>query len=196
MDNRTLRVWYVNGHEVSETIALDNRELSAAELAAEHQRALQRAQDARSRPAPPTGVIVFEGYSYPFAKLADDYVYTNPQARIWQGREIWVYQAHPDPKAPARSRAETLLLHSQGEVWVDAADMHIIRIALHTTAPVHYGLGLLATIHQATLELDLQRQSPRVWLPAKADFHLRATVLLVHPLARSKTQNYSAYSPN
>lgn len=195
-DGRTLRVWYVNGHQVSETIALDGRELSPAEISAEHQRAMQRAADVTARPAPPTGTIVFEGQSYPFARLADDYIYTAAKTRMWRGRVIWVYQAYPNPDIASRSHAETMLLHSQGEVWVDAEDMHVIRIALHTVAPVHYVLGILATIHQATLELDLERYRPGLWLPAEANFQMRATVLLVRPLLRSKLQVYSDYQPN
>src|SRR5690348_13223291 len=45
-DARTLRVWYVNGHEVNETIALDDRQLSAEELSAEHARAMKRDEEA------------------------------------------------------------------------------------------------------------------------------------------------------
>lgn len=193
-DARTLRVWYVNGREVSETIALDNRRLSPEEIAAEHARALERARQAGLRPSPPAGMIVFEGQSYSFEKLAGDYVYGPAETRTWQGRTVWVYPARPNPNAPSRSRAESLLLHSQGEIWVDAEDMHVIRVALHTTAPVHYGLGVLATIHRAELDLQLQREAPGLWLPAEADFSLDATVFLVKRLERSKTQTYSAYS--
>ncbi|HUX68385.1 MAG TPA: hypothetical protein VMV31_12935 [Terriglobales bacterium] len=195
-DGRTLHVWYVHGHAVSETIALDHRALSPKEIAAEHQRALIRARDAAQRPPAPAGVVVFDGQRYPFAKLADDYLYRDPQRRVWRGREIWVYQAYPNPATASRSRAESLLLHSQGVVWVDAADLHVIRIELHTTSPVRYGLGVLATIHSAGLELDLERHSPGVWLPAHADFHLSATVLLVKSLLRSKQQTFSDYTPN
>jgi len=195
-DGRTLRVWYVRGRAVSETIALDSRTLSPQELTAEHQRALQRARAAAQRPTAPAGVVEFDGQRYPFAKLADDYLYLDPQPRLWQGREIWVYQARPNPATASRSRAESLLLHSQGEVWVDAADLHVVRIALHTTSPVRYGLGVLATIHAAKLELDLQRHSHGVWLPAHADFQLSATILLVKSLTRSKQQSFSDYTPN
>ena len=195
-EGRTLRVWYVNGRAVSETIALDSRALSPQELAAEHERALQRARSAAQRPMAPPGVVEFDGQRYPFAKLADDYLYLDPQRRIWQGREIWVYQARPNPATASRSRAESLLLHSRGEVWVDAGDLHVVHIALHTTSPVRYGLGVLATIHAAKLELDMERHSPGVWLPEQTDFQLSATILLVKSLFRSKQQSFSDYTPN
>lgn len=194
-EGRSLRVWYVNGHEISETFALDARTLSPAELAAEHQRALERARQADTRPAPPPG-LQFEGRAYPYDRLADDYVYGPAQVRQWQGRTVWVYTATPNPHASARSRAETLLSHSQAEIWVDAEDLHVVRIAAQTTAPVRYGLGVLATIHGATLDLQLERHAPGLWLPASADFSLRATVLMVKSLTRGKQQRFYDYGAN
>lgn len=193
VDGRTLRVWYVNGHEVSETVALDARELSPAELAAEHARALQRARDAARKPPAPTGLIQFENQSYSFARLADDYVYGPAHTIAWNGRTVWVYPATPNPAVPSRSRAESVLLHSSGEVWVDAADLHVIRISLHTTAPVRYLLGVLATIHTARLDLQMERRAPGFWVPSEADFSLHATVLMLRSLDRSKQQQFFRY---
>jgi len=193
-DARTLKVWYVRGHEVQQTIALDQRSLSPEEIEAERQRALRRARDAESRPATSPGVIQFEGQNYSFAKLADDYVYTPDRTERWRGREIWVYRATPNPAAPRSSRAETILLHSQGEIWVDAEDQHVMRITVHTTAPVKYGLGVLATIHSASLDLWMERAAPELWLPASASFHVQATILLLKSLSRSKQQNFSEWT--
>jgi len=194
-DARTLQVWYVNGREVSETIALDDRVLSAAELDAERKRALIREHAAEQRQPPPTGVIEFAGRTYPFSRLADDYLYSDPVTRQWRGRTVWIYQARPNPAQPSRSREETLLLHSSGEVWVDVQDLHVIRVALHSTSPVRYGLGVLGTVHAAELTLQLERQQPGVWLPAEADFSLQATVLVLDHLRRSKQQTFSDYRP-
>ena len=194
-DARTLKVWYVNGRAVSETIALDDRPLSAAELEAEHRRALVRDHAASQRQPPPTGVIEFAGRTYPFSRLADDYIYSDAVTRQWQGRTVWVYQARPNPAQASRSREETLLLHSAGEVWVDAEDMHVVRVAIHSTAPVRYGLGILATIHQAELELQLERRQPGLWLPEEADFAMQATVLEFDHLRRGKRQSFSDFEP-
>lgn len=192
-DARTLRVWYVHGREVSETIALDDRQLSAQEISAEHQRAMKRAQEAVRRPPAPTGVLVFEGHSYPFAKLADDFVYGPAAVKQWEGRTVWVYPATPNPRAQGRSRAETLLLHTAGEVWVDAGDLHVIRLSVHLTSPARYGLGVLATVHSAALDLLLERQAPGEWLPRETDFDLKATVLVFKDLTRAKRTAYSDY---
>lgn len=194
-DARTLRVWYVHGHEVNETIALDQRKLSAAELSAEHQRALKRAEEAAQRPPAKTGVLVFGGHEYPFAKLANDFVYGKAEVRQWNGRTIWVYPATPNPHAEGRSREETLLLHTAGEVWVDAADRHVIRVSVRLTSPARYGLGVLATVHAAALDLVLDQHAPGVWLPAETDFSLQATVLFFKDITRAKHTTYSDYQP-
>ncbi|MGH9488193.1 MAG: hypothetical protein ACRD04_11475 [Terriglobales bacterium] len=193
-DGRTLEVWYVHGRPVNETIALDSRALNPGEIAAEHARFCQRMAAAAKRSPPPLGELEFAGHSYPFARLAHDYVYRNRRTIVWHGRTSWVYDAVPNPAVHARSREETLLLHSAGEVYVDAADEHLVRLALHSTSTVRYGLGVLADIHQASFAISLRRFAPRVWLPAQTDFHLRATVLLLGHIIRGKRQSFFDYS--
>lgn len=193
-DARTLIAWYVHGRPVSETVALDIRPLSRAEITAEHQRACARAAAQRQRKPPPLGVLEFGGHSYPFARLARDFLYTNPRAIVWHGRMTWAYEAVPNPATQARSHEEMLLLHSRGQVYVDAEDEQVVRISLHSTKPVHYAYGLVATIHQANFLLELQRLGPGLWLPAEADYHLDATILLVEHMVRSKQERFFDYT--
>ncbi len=195
MDGRTLSVWYVRGRAVSETIALDSRTLNNEERSAEHARACERAAATAKRQPPVLGVMEFGGHSYPFARLAHDYRYTNPHTILWNGRATWVYDAVPNPEVHARSREEKLLLHSRGEVYVDAKDQHVVRMVIESTRPVRYLLGMLATIHHADFLLELERVQPGVWLPKEADFHLQATVLLFDHLTRSKVTSYYDYLP-
>lgn len=192
-ERSTTRVWYIHGRAVNETTARNGVPLTDTEQAQEHQYALKRARAAAQRPAPPLGEIEFAGRSYPFSRLAQDYLYSEPVSRQWKGRAIWVYQANPNPAVHARSHEEKLLLHSAGEVWVDAQDEHVIRIQLHATQPVRYGFGVLAVVHQADLLLQLQRVKPGVWLPETTAFHAQATVLLVDSIQRAKVQDADDY---
>lgn len=193
--DKTQLVWYVNGHEVSEITGYGNTPLSPAQRAEEHRKAMERARQMASREPAPVGVIVVNHKQYPFARLASDYVYGPGKVMQWRGRTVWVYPAEPNPNAPNRSREEEVLLSSRGEIWVDAQDLHVVRIQIHTFEPVRYWLGVLATVHQAELDLELQRSAPGVWLPETADFSFQATVLLFKHLARSKTQIFSDYAP-
>lgn len=192
-EGHTLRVWYVNGREVSETTAFDQRPLTAEERASGHEAALKRAAEAAQRPPAKAGMLVFGGQEYPFSKLANDFVYGAPAVRTWNGRTIWVYPATPNPHAQGRSRQETLLLHTAGEVWVDAADLHVMRITIHLTAPVKYGFGVIATIHSAALNLTMDRHGPGQWLPQTTDFKVKATVLLLKTISRAKQSTYFDY---
>jgi hypothetical protein len=192
-DGRTLRVWYVRGHEVSETIAVDGRSLSRAEVAAEQKRAADRAAAMEKRQPARAGVFEYQSQTYPFTDLSNDYIYGPPNVRVEQGRTLWVYEASPNPGAARRSTAEQLLLHSEAEIWVDAEDLHLVHITIHTTAPVRYGLGVIATIHSAGMTLDLERYAAGVWLPRSAGFSLQATLLLLKSLDRSKQQEFSDY---
>lgn len=189
----TARVWYVNGRAVNETTARNGVPLSDAEQALEHSYALKRAHAAAQRPAPPIGELEFAGRSYPFSRLAEDYLFRPLITRLWNGRTTWVYEAAPNPEARARSREEKLLLHSAGEVWVDAEDQHVMHIQIHATSPVRYGFGLLAVVHEADLLLDLQRIAPGVWLPQTTAFHAQATVLMLDTITRAKEQQAYDY---
>jgi hypothetical protein len=193
--NKTQLVWYVHGHAVSEITGYDNTPLNPDQRAEEHRKALQRARQMTSREPAPVGVIVVNHKQYPFAKLASDYVYGPGKVMQWHGRTVWVYPAEPNPNTPDRSREEEVLLSSRGEIWVDAEDLHVVRIQIHTFEPVRYWLGVLATVHQAELDLELQRYAPGVWLPETADFSFQATVLLFKHMVRSKTQIFSDYVP-
>ncbi|HET9785273.1 MAG TPA: hypothetical protein VFP94_10005 [Terriglobales bacterium] len=191
----TTRVWYVHGRAVNETTARNGVPLTDSEQTLEHSYALKRAQAAAQRPAPPIGELEFSGRSYPFSRLAHDYLFQPLATRLWNGRTTWVYEASPNPDAKARSREEKLLLHSAGEVWVDVEDQHVVRIQIHATSPVRYGFGLLAVVHEADLLLELQRIQPGVWLPQTTAFHAQATVLMVDSIARAKEQLAYDYQP-
>lgn len=193
--DKTQLVWYVNGHAVSEITGYGNQPLSPAQQAVEHGKAMARAKQMASREPAPIGVIEVNHKQYPFAKLADDYVYGPGTVMQWQGRTVWVYPAEPNPNASDRSSEENVLLSSRGEIWVDAQDLHVVRIQIHNFEPVKYLLGVLATVHQAQLDLELQRYAPGVWLPETADFSFRATILLFKNLSSSKTQIFSDYVP-
>jgi hypothetical protein len=192
-ERSTTRVWYVHGRAVNETTARNGVALTGSEQALEHSYALKRAHAAAQRPAPPIGELEFAGRSYPFARLAHDYLFHPLAAHLWNGRPTWVYEAVPNPDARARSREEKLLLHSAGEIWVDAGDQHVVRIQMHATSPVRYGFGLLAVVHEADLLLDLQRIAPGVWLPQTTAFHAQATVLMLDSITRAKEQQAYDY---
>lgn len=193
--DKTQLVWFVNGHQVSEVIAYGNQPLTPQAQAVEQEKAMERAGSLVHRPPLPAGGLEFNHKNYPFAKLAQDYVYGPGKAIEWNQRTVWVYPAEPNPNAPDRSREEELLLSSRGEIWVDAEDLHVIRIRIHTFEPVRYWLGFLATIHKAQMDLELQRYAAGEWLPEKVDFSFKATVLLFKNLARGKTQIFSGYMP-
>ena len=196
---RRLLVYFVNGHQVTITLANNGQPLTAAQLEDERHAAQARAAELRHRPPPPAGSLIFNGRAYSFAKLANDFLYAPGRVDRWQDRTVWIYAATPNPNTPSRSREEQVLLGSKGEIWVDAQDHHVVRITLHTFEPVKYFLGILATVHSAHLDLQLARRTPGEWLPARTDFAFDASILLFKRLREAKTQNFSDFqlrSPN
>jgi len=194
-DGRTLYVYFINGHPVSETVALDNRPLRPDERVAEHRRALQRARDAAAKPPAPADYVEVNNKRYSFEKLADDFQYGPARLDTWRGRPTWVFPATPVPRLRSGSAEEQMLLTSRGEVWVDVADRHVVRIRVHTIAPVRYYLGLGAVIHSASVDLELHRHQPGEWLPAATNLEINATVLLVKTIVQSKQATFSDFKP-
>ncbi len=191
LEDRTVRLDYVHGHEVPMVLAINGRPLQPAALAGQRAAARKRAQAMAKRPPAPRGGLVFNHKFYSFARLANDYVYGQPSARQWHGRLTWVYPASPNPAVHSRSRAEQILLASRGAIWVDAGDLHVCRIEVATFQPVRYWLGFLATVHNAGLDLELERHAPGRWLPAYAHFWANATILLFKSFSETKTQRFS-----
>lgn len=191
LEGRTVAIYYVHGHEVPEIIALDSRQLKPAELAGQRAAARKRAQFEGRQPRMPPGGLAFNHRYYSFARLAGDYLYGPASVRRWHGRLTWVYPARPNPAVRSRSKAEQILLSSRGSIWVDAHDLHICRIEVSTFQPVRYWLGFLATVHNAGIDLELQRHGRGLWLPAYAHFWVNATILLFKSFTETKTQSFS-----
>lgn len=208
-ETRELSVFFVHGHQVSVTLAENGRAVSAPDLAAERLAAQARAAQLTHRPPPPPGALEFDQHVYSFRKLADDFLYGAPKVTTWRGRPTWVYPAEPNPNVPDRTRAEQVLLSSRGEIWVDARDRRVARIRLHTFAPVRYFLGILATVREASLDLQLAPGADAglaeafagapaggdCWLPTRAYFDFDATVFFFKHLHQSKLQVFSDYRP-
>lgn len=192
--DRTVRVYYVHGRAVAPEIALGGKALGPKARAAQEKAAALRAQQLAQRPPPPPGMLEFQGHNYAFKELAEDFRYGPGKVVQWHGRTTWVYPAYPNPNGPHRSRAEEVLLGSEGTVWIDAQDLHLVRVQMHTFRPVKYFGGLLATVHAARLDLQLERVAPGIWLPRRIAFHVQATILLLKQFQESKVETYWGYS--
>ncbi len=192
----TATMFYVKGHPVRQITALDARQLSPQELAGQANAARQTATDDAKRDWAPFGVVKVSKEQIPFSQLANDYLYGTPSLRTWRGRPTWVLPMTPNPDNKSRSRAEDILLSSRGELWVDAQDLHVVRIQIHMFQPVRYLLGVLATVHAANLDMQLERYAPGVWVPQKVQFGANATIAFLKHWSESKQQDFWNYQPH
>lgn len=191
--DRTVHVFYVHGRAVAPAIAVGGKPLGPRALANQQRAAAERVAQLARRKPPPLGAVEFHGHSYSFKKLAEDFHYGPAKVLQWHGRTTWVYPAWPNPNVPHTTRAEQVLLASRGTVWIDAKDLHLVRVEMHTFRPVKYFAGILATVHHATLDLELQRIAAGVWLPRRIAFRLQATILLFKTFDEAKVETYWGY---
>lgn len=194
-ESRMVRIRYIGGHADARVLAVGGRgPLRPWEIAAQRRAAARRARALAHRPPMQAGGFRFRHHWYGFQRLANDFLYGPGVERPWRGRMIWVYPLRPNPAVRGRTLEEKILLYSRGQIWIDARSLHVARIQLATFAPVHYWLGLLATVQSAGLDFRLHPRSSAVWLPAYVHFFVRSRILLFRHFSESKTQLFSAYT--
>lgn len=195
-ESRTVRIRYIRGHADARVIAVGGRgPLRPWEIAAQRQAAARRALALARRPPLRAGGFSFRHHWYSFKRLAGDFLYGPGAARLWRGRTVWVYPLRPNPAVRGRTMEEKILLYSRGQIWIDARSLHVARIQLATFAPVHYWLGLLATVQAAGLDFRLHpRSAAAVWLPAYVRFYVRSRILIFKKFRETKTQRFSDYA--
>ncbi len=111
------------------------------------------------------------------------------------GRPAWILQFHPKAgDKPERSRAERVVNHMAGKLWVDQQDYEIVRVNMALTEPITF-YGVVANIRSLHFELE-QIRKYGLWLPRYTDLQLegRAILTSLHQHAHSEFSNFRLQS--
>lgn len=111
------------------------------------------------------------------------------------GRPAWIVQFHPKPgDKPERSRAERVVNHMAGKLWIDQKDYEIARADMALTEPVTF-YGVIANIRALHLKLE-QIEKDGLWLPSYTDLQLegRAILTSLHQHSLSEFSNFRLQS--
>ncbi len=175
--HNTYEVHYSGPWVVQTLVAQDGRQLSTAEIDAQHtsDKDLVRAR---------SGVLKLE--SDPRAegngglKLSDFLAadrFINLRRESFRGSEVLVLDFVPNPEFQPRRAIDKLLKNLSGKLWIDEHDLHGIRLEGHVFNNVSYG-GFLASVRKGTsIIFEQQKVNGEIWLPSYTELHFDAREL-------------------
>ncbi len=173
-------IFFVNGHQISQTIAQNGKPLSDSEKK-KQQEAVTKAIAEASKPPDPTKHR--SGFSFStddFLRLAR---LTNERRVDVAGRPTILFDAAGDPQAHTDSMAQKIMEAMAGTVAIDEKTGNPIDIAMHGVRDVKIGGGLVANIHKGfMLHVKLSPRPDGVWLIDTAEGSGDARIgLFFHP---------------
>lgn len=105
--------------------------------------------------------------------------FTNPRRIQLDGRDTIAVDYAGDPKAKTHNRAEDVVRTIAGTIWVDEQDRVITRFEGHFANNYKIGGGLVMNIKKdTTFSMQQKKINGEVWLPAQAEGHGAARVIL------------------
>jgi hypothetical protein len=190
--------FWIDGVPVQRLVKKDGKELSDEEKKKEDARVDQEAararerrarEDAKGQESDPRGHDEIT-----LSRILELGSFQNPRRVQLNGRDTIVVDYIGDPKARTQNRMETLIRDLLGTVWVDEQDHTITRTEGHFVNDFKIGGGLLADIRKGTtFSLQQVRINNEVWLPARAEGHGSARVLLFFSFHGTGTAVHSDY---
>ena len=110
-------------------------------------------------------------------------------------RPAWVLNFHPKPgDKPERTRAERVINHVSGKIWIDQQSYEIVRADMSLTQPITF-YGVVANIRGLHFQLE-QKPVGEFWHPSFLDLKVEGRALLtsLHQHSHSDFSNFRMQS--
>jgi hypothetical protein len=109
------------------------------------------------------------------------------------GSTVSRFEPNPSYK-PKKDDFNKIMQKFSGAVWVDAADLQVVRIEAWMASALKVGGGVLATLKPGGgFVLEQERFNNEIWLPSYAEFNFTARVLLLAGFRFNATVKYGDY---
>ncbi|MBS1799586.1 MAG: hypothetical protein JSS95_07140 [Acidobacteria bacterium] len=182
-ESREFDVFWLHGVEVHKMTRKNGRDLTDDEKKKEDERidkAVAKAKDRKSHADAKGQETDSQGHEEitvsRFLALGS---FTNPRRLQVSGRDTIAVDYTGDPKAKTRNRAEDVVRTLTGTIWIDEQDRVISRLEGHFAGNYKIGGGLVMSIKKDTsFSMQQKKINGEVWLPAQAEGHGAARVLL------------------
>ncbi len=110
------------------------------------------------------------------------------------GRTAWVLECSPRAGYKARSLRARVFEKTRGKVWIDAADLQLVRVDAAVFDTVSIGWGIAAKIQKGTrFRIDRRKIADGAWLPESQTIRFAARVMMVKSLAMEDSARFSDY---
>lgn len=182
-ESREFDVFWLHGVEVHKMTRKNGRDLTDAEKKKEDERidkAVAKAKERKSHADANGQETDSQGREEitvsRFLALGS---FANPRRAQMDGRETIAVDYIGNPKAKTRNRAEDVVRTLTGTIWIDEQDRVISRLEGHFADNYKIGGGLVMNIRKYTsFSMQQKKINGEVWLPAQAEGHGAARVLL------------------
>jgi hypothetical protein len=111
----------------------------------------------------------------------------------FDGHDVWVISATPQPGAKPKNGDAKPLLKIQAKVWIDKAEYQWVRLEAETTATISFGLFIARLAPGAHLEFEQMRVNDETWLPKRELVRGAARLGLVKKLAGEEETTWNNY---
>jgi hypothetical protein len=100
----------------------------------------------------------------------------------------------PKPNARPVTREGKWMQYFRCRAWVSETDHELVKLHVEAIRTANIGFGLLARMHKGTLMTFTRRfVNGEAWLPASADYTIKARVLLLKPYRQGGSIEFSNY---
>ena len=202
---RTFRVLPspISGQTYKRLIAVDDKPLSAEELAkhdVEHAADIKEEQARQARETPSERAERLERSTREQRErdaILEDafraYDALIERRDIVDGVPVLVARMTPRKDPQVTTREGRWMSHFEGHLWVAEADYQIVKVDMRATSDVTIGWGVVGRIQKGTRVLYVRRRIDNAWLPVETTYEASGRTLIFRPFQFSLTTTYSDY---
>ena len=196
---RTYEILEIYGEQVQRLIEKDDKPLSAKDAAKEEEKIQKiidkrknETEDDRKKRAQQGEKEQAEGREF-VRDVAEAYDFRLLGTESLDGREVWVISGEPRTGFVAHAKGGKYLSRFHGKVWIDKADLQVVKLDVECLDTISWGL-FLARFHKGSrFMLEQTRVNDEVWLPRHITFKLDARLALLKGFKVESDQTYRDY---
>jgi hypothetical protein len=111
-----------------------------------------------------------------------------------EGHDTIALTLEPKPNSKPVTREGKWMQYFRGRAWISESDHELVKLNVEAIRDANIGFGLLARMNKGT-EMTFSRRfvNNEVWLPARADYNIKARVLMLKRYLQGGTIEFSNY---
>lgn len=197
MKNTVHEVLYIGGSRFNHLIEKDGKPLSGEEAKKEQERLekavaeaskLTEAEKAKRK----EDEIAKRKKNFEERKnVPTAYDWTFLREEKLNGRDTYVL--HASPRKDFKGKNANLLRNLEGDLWIDKATLHWVKVDAHALGNFSIGLFLARVGKDSQIHFETQRINDEVWLPKSVSVKADARIMVFKKLNIEQQATFSGY---